>query len=180
MQPCERPLKDGRTIIIRNAVPEDAPELLEYVEQISKQSDFLSFGPGEFDLTESEERNYLANVLNANNQVYLVAVVEQSIVGAVNFYAPSRKRVRHSGEIGMSVHQDYWRLGIGSALMDALITWAESTEVVTKLNLRVRTDNRRAIALYEQKGFEREGTIRNDMKLDGEYHHHHWMGRILD
>jgi RimJ/RimL family protein N-acetyltransferase len=64
-------------------------------------------------------------------------------------------------------------------MLDALIEWARGTGIVTKINLRVRTDNRRAIRLYESKEFEIEGTIRRDIRVDGAYFDHHVMGLIL-
>ena len=37
---------DCDDIVIREALPEDAADLLPYVHQISHESDFFSFGPG--------------------------------------------------------------------------------------------------------------------------------------
>ena len=79
----------------------------------------------------------------------------------------------------MSVRKDCWGLGVGSRLMDTLIDWATESNEVTKLNLRVRTDNERAIALYRRKSFAIEGTIRKDFLIDGKYFDHYWMGREL-
>jgi len=41
------------------------------------------------------------------------------------------------------------------------------------------TDNPRAIALYQHKGFVIEGTIRKGIFLDGEYFDHYYMGLEL-
>ena len=79
----------------------------------------------------------------------------------------------------MSVRKRYWGLGIGSLMLDTLIDWAKGTQIVKKINLRVRTDNERAIALYERKGFVIEGTIRKQVFLDGTYFDHYWMGMEL-
>ena len=79
----------------------------------------------------------------------------------------------------MSVRKQYWGLGIGSLMLDALIAWARDTQIIKKINLRVRTDNQRAIALYERKGFVFEGTIRREIFLDGKFFDHHWMGLEL-
>ncbi|MFH1927275.1 MAG: GNAT family protein [Chloroflexota bacterium] len=68
---------------------------------------------------------------------------------------------------------------MGSLMLDTLIDWAKDTGIIKKINLRVRTDNQRAIQLYEGKGFVREGTIRMEMFLDGKYYDHHWMGLVL-
>ena len=64
-------------------------------------------------------------------------------------------------------------------MLDTLINWARKNEVVKKINLRVRTDNQRAILLYERKGFVIEGTISKEILLDGKYFDQHWMGLEL-
>ena len=64
-------------------------------------------------------------------------------------------------------------------MLDALIGWARRNGIVKKINLRVRTDNQRAIQLYERKGFENEGTIHKEMLLGNTYFDHHWMGLEL-
>jgi RimJ/RimL family protein N-acetyltransferase len=79
----------------------------------------------------------------------------------------------------MSVRKQYWGFGIGSLMLDALIGWARDIQIVKKINLRVRTDNQRAILLYKRKGFVIEGTIHKEILLDGKYFDHHWMGLEL-
>ncbi len=84
-----------------------------------------------------------------------MGLVDGAIVSTLSFSAGSRPRLRHSGEFGMSVRKAYWGLGTGSLMLDTLLDWARGTGIVTKINLRVRTDNQRAIALYRRKGFVR-------------------------
>jgi RimJ/RimL family protein N-acetyltransferase len=79
----------------------------------------------------------------------------------------------------MSVRKQYWGLGIGSLMLDTLIEWARANQIVKKINLRVRTDNQRAIRLYERKGFVIEGTSRKEILFYGSYFDHHWMGLEL-
>jgi RimJ/RimL family protein N-acetyltransferase len=172
-------LKNGGALVIREAAVNDARAVLDYLESVSSESDFLSFGPGEFDLGQPEEEEFLSKCLESDNQLYIIGAIDDSIVATLNFSAGRRPRVRHCGELGMSVRKEYWGLGIGSLMLETLITWARETQIVTKINLRVRTDNRRAILLYESKGFVKEGTIRREMLLDGEYYDHHWMGLEL-
>jgi RimJ/RimL family protein N-acetyltransferase len=179
MEAHEHELKDGRILAIREARVEDARAVLEYVEAASGETDFLTFGRGEFELSEAEEEDYLRGCRESDNRLYLLGLIDDRIVSILTFSAGRRSRVRHSGEFGMSVRQQYWRLGIGSLMIDRLIDWARATGVVKKINLRVRTDNLRAIALYEGKGFVIEGTLRREILLDGEYFDHHWMGLEL-
>jgi RimJ/RimL family protein N-acetyltransferase len=179
MEPRKHELKDGRVLLVREAAAQDARAILDYIETISGESDFLSFGPGEFELSEAEEAEVLRRDRQADNQLYILGLMDNTIVASLSFAAGRRPRVRHSGEFSMSVRKPYWGLGIGSAMLDTLLAWARDTQVVRKVNLRVRTDNERAIRLYERKGFVREGTIRKEMLLDGNYYDHHWMGLEL-
>jgi RimJ/RimL family protein N-acetyltransferase len=76
----------------------------------------------------------------------------------------------------MTVRLAFWGLGIGSAMLDCLIDWARATAVITKLNLRVRSDNERAIRLYRGKGFVVEGTVTREHLIDGRYFGQDCMG----
>ena len=76
----------------------------------------------------------------------------------------------------MSIRKEHWGKGIGSLLLDTLISWAANSGIIKKINLGVRTDNDRAIRLYERKGFAIEGTIRKELYVNGQYYDHHCMG----
>lgn len=107
-----------------------------------------------------------------------MADVNGEMVGVLTFRAGSRERMRHIGELGMSVVRDYWGQGIGTALLNALIDWAPSAGV-TKLVLRVRSDNRRAISLYKRIGFVSEGLQSRGMQVKGQYWDLEFMGLEL-
>ena len=79
----------------------------------------------------------------------------------------------------MSVRKSCWGLGMGSRLVDALIEWASANPLLTKINLRVREDNTRAIRLYERKGFVKEGTLRREIRVKNQYFSLLWMGLEL-
>ena len=162
-------LAGGITLLLREARPEDASALLAYIERVSLESDFLEFGPGEFELGCAAEAEALRGFAQSDNQLYLLGLIGEEIVAALVFSASARARVRHSGTIGMSVRREYWGQGIGALLLDTLIAWARATPVVRKLSLCVRADNQRAIGLYERKGFEREGTLRGELLVAGVY-----------
>jgi RimJ/RimL family protein N-acetyltransferase len=179
MQPRKHQFRNGLVLVIREAVPEDARALLDYVESISGESDFLSFGPGEFKLTEEEEAEFLQRCRDTDNQLYLVGLVDDKLVSTLTFSGGRRPRLRHSGEFGVSVRKQYWGLGIASLMVDTLIAWARESGIVKKIDLRVRTDNQRAVSLYQRKGFVIEGTIRKEIFLDDQYFDHHWMGLEL-
>ena len=75
----------------------------------------------------------------------------------------------HRSEFGISVAKSEWGQGIGSALLQKCIEYAKTHEIEL-LNLEVRSDNRRAIQLYERFGFRKIGTSPAYFKIDGEYY----------
>jgi RimJ/RimL family protein N-acetyltransferase len=165
--------------LIREAAVDDAQALIDFAHSVSGESDFLSFGPGEFDLTVTQQEEYLQNCLDSDNKLYLVALIDRIIVGRLNFIGGRRPRMRHSGGFGMVIQKQVWGLGIGGLMLDTLIQWAGESGIVTKINLQVRTDNHRAMALYQRKGFITEGTLRKEIFLNGQYFDLYWMGLEL-
>jgi RimJ/RimL family protein N-acetyltransferase len=175
----EHQLTDGRMLLIRPATVGDAAALLEYVEAVGGESDFLSFGAGDFGLSLAEEEVFLRKLATRDNEFYIVGQLNGAIVSALTFTAGERPRVRHRGEFGISVRKEFWGMGIGSLMLDRLLEWARRTQIINKINLRVRADNLRAIRLYERKGFVREGTITREVLVDGNYFSHYLMGLQL-
>ncbi len=173
-------LNDSTECIIRKAVERDAAELVRYSNIIGGESDFLSYGRGEFSHTIEQERQIIRDYSEGKNKLFLVAVIDKKICGVLTFWGNSRKRLEHWGEFGISVQKKYWNKKIGHILIDTMIRWAEEGGVVKKIDLSVREDNHTAISLYEDMGFEVEGRIRKAMKVDGKFYDFIYMGRIID
>ena len=172
----KRSLTDGRILVIREASSKDAAVLLEYLSRISQETDFLTFGPGEFLLTKEEEARYLEKINSADNCLYLVALIAAELAGILILEAGSRPRIRHSGELVISVLKEFWGNGIASDLIDALVSWARNGKIIKKINLKVRADNKRAISLYRRKGFLVEGRLKKQIFLKGKYFDNLFMG----
>lgn len=100
----------------------------------------------------------------------------------------ARHAIRHVAHIGLSVHPEFQRLGLGRALMDALLDWATlgpgaqpPDPPISRIDLFVLADNTRAIALYESLGFTVEGRRRRMIRRpDGGFVDDLLMARILD
>jgi putative acetyltransferase len=107
----------------------------------------------------------------------IVACRGDTIVGAADLRRFSGRRV-HAGEIGLGVHDDYARRGVGSALLSALIDAGERWLGLTRLELAVYTDNAPALALYRKYGFVVEGTYQAYAFRDGTFADAHCMARV--
>ncbi len=109
---------------------------------------------------------------------FLVAVVDGEVVGTIGLHTSSRPRIRHAGEIGMMVRDDWQSQGVGTAMMQAVVDLADKWLNLTRIELTVYTDNEPAIALYRKFGFEIEGTLRKYAFRDGEFVDAYAMARV--
>jgi len=116
---------------------------------------------------------------NAVDDYLLVAEVAGKVVGNLGLHVASRSpRRRHAASIGMSVHDDWQRRGVGSALMAAAVDIADNWLNYRRVELTVYTDNTAALALYRKFGFEVEGTHRDYAFRDGRYIDAYAMARL--
>lgn len=173
-------LKNGNTMIIRKANRFDAKAILEYIDTVSGESVFLTFGQGEFDKTIEQEESFIDNISKKDNALFIIAEVDGKIVGNLNFSGGARPRIAHTGEFGISVLKEYWGQGIGTELIKYLIEWCKQSGVIRKINLRVRSDNYSAIHVYEKLGFSKEGIITRDFLINGRFYDSICMGLNID
>jgi RimJ/RimL family protein N-acetyltransferase len=173
-------LRNGRSVRIRRAEPDDAAAILAYLSRVGGESINLTFGAEGPGISEEEEREYLTRVAASDNSLAIVAVAGDEIVGGLTFDGGRRARLRHAGEFGISVLQSYAGQGLGRALLEYMIAWAERGGVVRKINLKVRVDNAPAIRLYQQLGWVTEGRTTRDTLIDGEFNDCLLMGRDVD
>ncbi len=167
--PRSYPLKNGATVVIRPAQPADAAAMLAYLEDISGETDNITFGPGEFGNTLAQEEAFIERTGQSDNSLMLVATVEERLVGTLTFDGGKRPRLRHQGGMGITVRRDCWGLGVGGRLMATLIAWARAGGVIRKINLHVREDNARAIALYQRFGFVVTGKNTRATCINGKF-----------
>jgi L-phenylalanine/L-methionine N-acetyltransferase len=108
----------------------------------------------------------------------VVAEIDGKVVGMAGLFWSSRPRLRHTAELGVSVHDAYQGRGAGKAMIAALLDAADRWYNIVRVELEVYADNERAIRLYESFGFEHEGRKRLHVYRDGRYVDNLVMGRI--
>jgi putative acetyltransferase len=115
----------------------------------------------------------------AEGDYLLLAFVDGEIAGHAGVHPVGKSpRRAHARMLGMAVHSRFQGKGVGTALMQALIDLADKWLPVTRLELTVFTDNKRAIALYERFGFVMEGTHKSYALRDGRYADTFAMARV--
>ena len=173
-------LKNGSRVIIRSVEPEDAPLMLQYMKIMLGETPFLLRTPEEFDYTPEEEARILAKRKEDPRSMMLVAEMDGQIIASADICSHGAKsRVMHRGELGISVRKDYWRQGIGSALMERLLAFAAQYGY-EQIELTVESKNLRALRLYLRYGFMVYGTRPHGMKYpDGSYDNDYLMVRMI-
>lgn len=171
-------LRNGITIIIDKVQVTDAAELVEYMQKVTNETSNLLREPGEFKMTVEQEEDFIKNMEQSNDHVMFITKHDGMIISAAGFHGSSLNRIKHRGNVGISILKAYHHMGIGTILMNKMI---EEAKIMgkTKLDLEVREDNPNAIKLYEKVGFVKEGLIRNGINDLGHYVNLVQMGIVL-
>ena len=153
--------------VIERARAEDAAALLDYLKIVGGETENLSFGAEGVPLTPEEEQTYLGKQCESADNVQYLAKVNDEIIGTASLNRKPR-RMSHRGEFGISLKKAWWGCGAASALTGAVLAFAKENGF-EQLNLEVRSDNIRAIRLYEKFGFRKMCTFPRFFKINGEY-----------
>ncbi|MCK4796395.1 MAG: GNAT family N-acetyltransferase [Spirochaetes bacterium] len=110
------------------------------------------------------------------NSSFLFCIYDNNIIGCIDYHGGTQKRLEHTGMFAISVLKEYWNIGIGRILLESLIEWAKLTNIIKKINLKVKEDNGKAIKMYKKYGFIEEGKISRDYFIDGKFYSSIEMG----
>jgi L-amino acid N-acyltransferase YncA len=159
------------TIAVRPAVRTDIPAVARIYAHA------VEHGTATFELTAPDEAEMARrfNELTAQGFPYLVAVVDETVVGYA-YAGPYRARpaYRFTVENSVYVAHDSYRRGVGKALLEALIE--ASTEKGFRLMVAVIGDSNQAasIRLHEASGFKHAGVFESiGYKFD------RWLDTVL-
>lgn len=100
-------------------------------------------------------------------QTFLVAEAHKRIVGFAGIYRKSGP-LSHVGTVGISVHPDCQRRGIGTKLLKTLVALAEKQNL-RRLEADTLANNEPMRRLARKFGFRLEGVRRMRIRWNGEY-----------
>ena len=136
--------------IVRPAEPEDLVAALDVLAAVAEERIYIGTEPP---VDRDRRLEKWRRILDDPKETMFVAEAQGEIVGNAG--------VEWTGvsDLGMAILPGWRGKGIGSALLEAAIGWAEANGS-HKMELRVWPHNEAAIALYEKFGFEREGYLK--------------------
>ena len=159
-------LKDGRRCTLRPTMPDDAADMIEYLKVTSAETPFLLRYPDEVTFTLESEKEILGRLLDDPHAVMMAAVVEGKIAGNCSINGIGLKRkICHRCSMAIALYQEYWRLGIGTAMIGYLTELAAQMGY-EQIDLEVVDGNDRAKAAYTGCGFTESGRRHRALKFD--------------
>lgn len=169
----------GGELLLRNPREEDARMLINYLKVICGETRYLVKEPEEITMTLEEEEAFIRKQNDSENSLILLGFLNGRYVGNCSLMGNGPLRYRHRVSMGIALYQEFTGLGIGRAMIGALLKIA-GEKGFEQVELEVVKDNERAIRLYREMGFEICGTFPNNMKYkDGSYADAYYMVRRL-
>ena len=156
--------RDGRGWTLRPARPTDGRALARLFADVRDEGEWLITPPGA--VSEPSEAFWVAEMIRAAEHLVLVAEADADVVGNVLVSVDRGVATEHIGVLSITIAHDWRDVGIGTELVAAAQDWATKRRL-HKLSLGVFPENVRAIAVYEKRGFVREG-LRRDQYRSGD------------
>lgn len=160
------------TVIVRRSQPDDFEAWLALFEEVAAEGRWIGReGP----LDRDGRRRAFEQALDSESAATFLADDGEELVGLLGVTLNAGV-----ADLGMMVRNSSRGQGVGSALMDACLTWSRE-KAAHKVALTVWPHNARALALYRKHGFRIEGRLtRHHRRLNGELWDAIAMGLVLD
>jgi diamine N-acetyltransferase len=126
------------------------------------------FAARQTDITEEEERRYLATLLASKSDRAWSIFEGDTYVGQCSInqiYWPAR-----NGRLFIVVRKEHQGRRLGPRAIELLLERAWSELGLHKVWLIVRRDNRSALAMYTRLGFDFEGVLRDEYFVQDVFH----------
>lgn len=175
-------------ISIRPAVHTDLAALFAYLNDHladNGKGGTLLFQPmarSESRLPPEKEAGFITGLATAVGEagwrrVWLALDETGAIAGHIDLRARPERPAAHRALLGMGVHRNRRRRGLGGRLIDAAMAWARDEAGIDWVDLEVLSSNRAARDLYERAGFTTVGEMPDMFRIDGEQHAYTFMAR---
>lgn len=165
--------KLGKDASIRYPLIEDAPALLEMINEVSKEDTFIRFSGEQLSL--EEETEYLESEIRAIEMgecVKLFCFVENQLAGTCDVRKDRSllDRKKHVGLLGIVVGSAFRGEGVGQRLMEATIAEAKKElSGLRMIKLECFSTNTVAMSLYNKLGFRETGRTPGGVLHKGQY-----------
>ncbi|GEO69043.1 GNAT family N-acetyltransferase [Levilactobacillus acidifarinae] len=142
-------------VAIRLPEAGDAAQLLTLLARLQQESDTFTLANADDPISVDQEGDQIEQIKRSPAHLLLVASLKDQLIGVLSVSPTHEGNV---GELGVAVERAYWHQGIGTALVDEALYWAETASSLAAVGLIVQTRNVAAVKLYTKLGFTRTKT----------------------
>ena len=127
--PIEIKDKNNRTIVLRNATPEDAEDLITYLKVTTAETPYLIREPEEVAMTRSRRTAFINHCLNSDRSLMLIATLDGKHIGNCSFNPVGNyKRYQHRCEVAIAFVSGilriwYWKNHDGNSAESSKRDW---------------------------------------------------------
>ncbi|MCU9614955.1 GNAT family N-acetyltransferase [Caldibacillus lycopersici] len=164
-------------MMIRSISVTDAERFLALSKKID-ESGYMLYEPGERQTTVEQQTKSIERILSEKNNKFLVAEVDNKLVGFMLALGGRLKRNQHSAYLVLGVLEEYQGKGIATRLFQQVFTWAKEVGIL-RLELTVIKDNFKAFNLYRKMGFVLEGEKVHSLIRNGKPVNEYYLYKLL-
>ncbi len=164
--------RKGDPLELRLATPNDASQWVDHLRRITQETPWMLQSEDDALPTTLEQRSLLEEYEARPGSLALIAArpgnreADRTILGTLTLASGRSRRTEHQAELSMGVGKQWWGRGIGAILMGAGLTWAQRSNILSRVSLSVFQDNEVARRLYEKVGFATEGVLRRYVRWE--------------
>ena len=131
--------------------------------------------------TREGHENWIKTRVETGQVVQMIICDDATGKPLGSVYIRDIDRGHNKAEYGIFIGEDDARgRGVGTAAAKLMLQYCFTEEGIHRVYLRVLATNLQAIRSYEKAGFVREGILRDDVRIDGEYRDIQWMAAISE
>ena len=162
-------------IYLRLMTHDDTDRIVAWRNSETVRKNFIYQEP----FTREGHESWIKNMVETGKVVQMVIceTADDKPLGSV--YIRDIDRQHNKAEYGIFIGEESARgRGVGTAAARLMLEYCFREEKLHRVYLRAFASNAGAIRSYEKAGFTREGFLRDDVCIDGEYRDIVWMAAI--
>jgi len=169
---------EGTKVRIRAIEKTDIDEIMKWVNDREVMDNLIMRYP----VSRYQEEKWIEKALddpNPRNKVFAIETKDGVYLGGIGLHRIDWEN--SNTEVGIVIgNKEYWNKGYGTDAMFTILDFAFNQMNLHRVYLRVFEYNQRGVRSYQKCGFKKQGVLREDRYIRGEYRDTVMMGILRD